>query len=196
MSAATTAEVVGTAHDRVDGRLKVTGAATYPIDVTRPGLVHAVLVQGTVTSGRIRHIDVSAAERATGVLAVITHLNAPKLPRPPVTPIGPAPMPPFQSDAVLHYGQHVALVVAETREQAQAAAALIGISYQEDMPVLAFDDPRTSPVSHPWIPDQVRGDVRRALAAADVKVEATYTTARNTQNPIGLFGTVHFQPWR
>ena len=80
MRTATTAEVVGTPRDRVDGRLKVTGAATYPIDVTLPGLVHAVLVQSTVTSGRIRHIDVSAAERATGVLAVITHVNAPKLP--------------------------------------------------------------------------------------------------------------------
>ena len=185
-----TTEVVGTARDRVDGRLKVTGAATYPIDVTLPGLAHAVLVQSAVTSGRIRHVDVDAAERAPGVLAVITHVNAPKLARGPMTPLGPSPLPPLQSDVVLHYGQHVAMVVAETREQAQAAAASIEISYHEDTPVLAFGDPRTSAVSHPWIPDQVRGDVTRALAAADVRVEATYTTAENTQNPIGLFATV------
>jgi hypothetical protein len=67
MSTATAVEVVGTPLDRVDGRLKVMGAATYSIDVVLPGLVHAVLVQSTATSGRIRHIAVHAAERAPGV---------------------------------------------------------------------------------------------------------------------------------
>jgi xanthine dehydrogenase YagR molybdenum-binding subunit len=190
MSTTTTAGVVGTTLDRVDGRLKVTGAATYPIDVTIPGLAHAVLVGSTVTSGRIRHIAVDAAERAPGVLVVITHVNAPKLAQGPVTPLGPSPLPPFQSDVVLHYGQHVAMVVADTREQAQAAAALIETSYERDTPVLAYDDPRASRVSHAWTPDHVRGDVRRALAAADVQVKATYATAENTNNPIGLFATV------
>jgi xanthine dehydrogenase YagR molybdenum-binding subunit len=190
MSTTTAAGVVGTTLDRVDGRLKVTGAATYPIDVTIPGLAHAVLVGSTVTSGRIRHIAVDAAERAPGVLAVITHVNAPKLAQGPITPLGPSPLPPFQSDVVLHYGQHVAMVVADTREQAQAAAALIETSYERDTPVLAYDDPRASRVSHAWTPDHVRGDVRRALAAADVQVKATYATAENTNNPIGLFATV------
>ena len=190
MSTTTAAGVVGTTLDRVDGRLKVTGAATYPIDVTIPGLAHAVLVGRTVTSGRIRHIAVDAAERVPGVLAVITHVNAPKLAHGPITPLGPSPLPPFQSDVVLHYGQHVAMVVADTREQAQAAAALIETSYERDTPVLAYDDPRASRVSHAWTPDHVRGDVRRALAAADVQVKATYATAENTNNPIGLFATV------
>ncbi|HVQ13077.1 MAG TPA: xanthine dehydrogenase family protein molybdopterin-binding subunit, partial [Vicinamibacterales bacterium] len=75
-------------------------------------------------------------------------------------------------------------------EQAQAAAALIAITYERDIPVQSFDDPRASRVPHPWVPDQVRGDVAGALAAADVKVEATYTTAENTHNPIGLFATI------
>ena len=166
------------------------GAATYPIDVTLPGLAYAVLVPSTVTSGRIRHIAVDAAERAPGVLAVITHVNAPPLAPGPATEIGPQPLPPFQSDAVLHYGQHVAMVVAETMEQANAAAALIEVTYQRDTPVLSFDDPRASRVSHPWTPDYDRGDMPRALAAADVQVNATYTTAENTNNPIGLFATV------
>jgi xanthine dehydrogenase YagR molybdenum-binding subunit len=187
---ATTVDVVGTPVDRVDGRLKVMGAATYPIDVALPGLAHAVLLGSTVTSGRIRHIAVEAAERAPGVLAVMTPLNAPPLARGPVTLIGPQPLPPFQDDAVLHYGQHVAMVVAETREQAHAAAALIEVTYQRDAPVLSFDDSRTSPVFHPWTPDHDRGDVSRALAAAEVQVNATYTTAENTNNPIGLFATV------
>ncbi len=67
MSTATTADIVGTARDRVDGRIKVMGAATYPIDVTLPGLAHAALVQSTIISGRIRDIAVDAAERAPGV---------------------------------------------------------------------------------------------------------------------------------
>jgi len=195
MSATEAVDVVGTARDRVDGRLKVMGAATYPIDVTLPDLAHAVLVGSTVTSGRIRRIGVDAAERSPGVLAVITHLNAPALAHASATlrmgdPIGPQPLPPFQSDAVLHYGQHVAMVVAEKREQANAAAALIEVTYDRDTPLLSFDDPRTSPVFHPWTPDYDRGNVREALAAADVQVNETYTTAENTNNPIGLFATV------
>jgi CO/xanthine dehydrogenase Mo-binding subunit len=190
MSTATIVDVVGTPRDRVDGRLKVTGAATYPIDVTRPGLAHAVLVPSTMTSGRIRHIAVDAAEQAPGVLAVITHVNAPALASGPATQIGPQPLPPFQSDAVLHYGQHVAMVVAETKEQATEAAALVEVAYLPDPPVLSYDDARATRVSHPWTPDYKRGDVTSGLAAADVRVTETYTTTANTNNPIGLFATV------
>lgn len=190
MSTAPTVGIVGTPRDRVDGRLKVAGAATYPIDVTLPGLVHAVLVPSTVPSGRISQINVDVAEQSPGVLAVITHLNAPTLVRGPETPIGPQPLPPFQNDAVLHYGQHIAMVVADTREQANAAAALIEVTYHREVPVLSYDDPRTSPVFHPWTPDFTRGDVRQALAAADVQIKETYTTARNTNSPIGLVATV------
>jgi len=105
-------------------------------------------------------------------------------------PIGPQPLPPFQSDAVLHYGQHVAMVVAETREEANAAAALVEVTYELHAPVLSFDDPRASRVSHAWTPDYTRGDVPSALAAADVQVRETYSTTDNTNNPIGLFATV------
>jgi CO/xanthine dehydrogenase Mo-binding subunit len=154
MSTTTIIDVVGTPLDRVDGRLKVTGAATYPIDVNPRGVAYAVLVGSTVTSGRILHIAVNAAERSPGVLAVITHLNTPPLASAPATqrmgdPIGPQPLPPFQSDAVLHYGQHVAMVVAETREEAHAAAALVAVTYQRDAPVLTYEAPRASRVSHP-----------------------------------------------
>ena len=134
------------------------GAATYPIDVTLPGLATRSGAKHVI-SGRIRDIAVDAAERAPGVLAVITHVNTPPLAL-GQSRIGPQPLPPFQSDAVLHYGQHVAMVVAETREQANAAAALIEVTYERDTPVLSFDDPRTSPVFHPWTPDYDRGNVR------------------------------------
>jgi xanthine dehydrogenase YagR molybdenum-binding subunit len=105
-------------------------------------------------------------------------------------PIGPQPLPPFQSDAVLHYGQHVAMVVAETREEANAAAALVEVTYERDAPVLSFDDPRASRVSHAWTPDYVAGGCARARwRQPTCRISQTYTTAANTNNPIGLFAT-------
>src|SRR5262245_48438209 len=121
MTTATTVPVIGPPLDRVDGRLKVTGAAVYPGDVLLPRMAHAVIVQSTVRSGRILAIDTKAAEQSAGVLTVITHTNTPRLVQGPVTPIGPSPPPPLQNDVILHMGQHVAVVVAETFEQAHAA---------------------------------------------------------------------------
>jgi xanthine dehydrogenase YagR molybdenum-binding subunit len=66
--------------NRVDGHLKVTGAATYSAEYELPGITYAVLVGSTITRGRITGIDTKAAERAPGVLAVITHFNSPKVP--------------------------------------------------------------------------------------------------------------------
>ncbi|HXM36976.1 MAG TPA: xanthine dehydrogenase family protein molybdopterin-binding subunit, partial [Pyrinomonadaceae bacterium] len=147
-------------------------------------------MQSTIINGRISDIAVDAAERATGVLAVFTHMNTPPIAPGPVLENGPQPLPPLQSDVILHYGQHVAMVVAETMEQAKAAAALIEVTYERDTPVLAYDDERATRVSHPWTPDYDRGDVASALAAADVRINQTYTTAANTNSPIGLFATV------
>lgn len=75
---------VGEPLGRVDGRLKVTGQAHYPGDVVHPGLAHAVAIQSTIARGRIEQIEARAAESAPGVLAVITHLNAPKLSPSPI----------------------------------------------------------------------------------------------------------------
>jgi CO/xanthine dehydrogenase Mo-binding subunit len=86
MTTATRNKVIGDLVDRVDGPLKVTGAAPYPSDFTFPGLTHAVLVQSTIAAGRISSIDAAAAEAAPGVLAVITHENAPALADAPLTP--------------------------------------------------------------------------------------------------------------
>ena len=87
--------VLGDSVDRVDGPLKVTGAAPYPSDVTFPGLVHAALVQSTIAAGTISRISTDAAQAAPGVLAVITHENAPALAEGPMTPLGPPPRFPF-----------------------------------------------------------------------------------------------------
>lgn len=87
-------KVIGDSVDRIDGPLKVTGAALYPSDFTFPDLAHAVLVQSTIAAGTIRRIDVAKAEAAPGVLAVITHENAPALVAGPTARFDPSPTSP------------------------------------------------------------------------------------------------------
>jgi CO/xanthine dehydrogenase Mo-binding subunit len=184
--------LVGAGVDRVDGPVKVTGAAHYPNDFSFPNLSHAVLVRATVGAGRIRRIDTRAAEAATGVLAVITHHNTPKLGRGPNLSLGAQPPPPLQDDRVLHYGAYVAVVVAEAAEQATAAARLVEVDYEPAEPLLDLNDPQAELLADPWGLDQRRGDVAVGLASAEVTLEATYTTPDETNNPLGLFATVAF----
>ena len=182
--------LVGVGVDRVDGPRKVTGAAPYPNDFSFPNLAHAALVRATIAAGRIRRIDTGQAEAAPGVLAVITHQNAPRLGRAPADIGLPQPPPPLQDDHILHHGQYVAVMVADTAEQATAAARLVQVDYEPGEPVLDLDDPRAELRTNPWGLDQQRGDVVVGWATAEVTVEATYTTPEETNNPLGLFATV------
>jgi xanthine dehydrogenase YagR molybdenum-binding subunit len=187
---AATRPVVGAGIDRVDAPQKVTGKAHYPNDFDYPGLAHAALVRSTVAAGRIRAIDTSRAQAAPGVLAVLSHLNAPRLERGPMTLLGPSPPVPLQDDRILHYGQHVAVVAATTAEQARYAASLVRVDYEGAEAMLDLDDPRAEVVADPWHLDSERGDPDAGLAAADVVVEGTYTTPDNTNNPLGLMAVV------
>jgi xanthine dehydrogenase YagR molybdenum-binding subunit len=186
-----TAGLVGMGVDRVDGPAKVAGAARYPADFGFENLAHAVLVQSTVAAGRIRRMDTAAAEAAPGVLAVITHQNAPRLARAPGG-LGLGPPPPLQDNRVVHHGQHIALVVAQTLEQAAAAARLVEADYETTKPLLDLDDPRAERVENASGRDVSRGDVAAGMAAAQVHVAATYTTPAQTNNPLGLFATVAY----
>ncbi|MDV7090188.1 xanthine dehydrogenase family protein molybdopterin-binding subunit [Rhodococcus opacus] len=183
-------KIIGEGIDRVEGPHKVTGTAKYPNDYATADLCHAALVQSTIASGRILDIDTRAAESSPGVLLVLTYRNAPRLQRGPMTDLGAAATPPLQDDRVLHYGQHVAVVVAETPEQATAASHLVEVRYETTTPVLDMDDPRSPVVNNPWGMDTQRGDVQTASRSADVMIDATYTTPDNTNNPLGLFSTI------
>src|SRR5689334_19735678 len=106
--------------DRVDGKAKVTGSAKYSAEYDLPGLVYGVLVSSTITKGSITAIDTKNAERAPGVLAVITHLNAPKVPG---YDVGQDPAKPptnnrglriFSNNKIYFNGQPIALVIADT----------------------------------------------------------------------------------
>jgi xanthine dehydrogenase YagR molybdenum-binding subunit len=190
MTTAAREKIIGDPVDRVDGPLKVTGAAPYPSDFTFPGLTHAVVVQSTIAAGTIRGLDAAEAEAVPGVLAVITHENAPALAEGPMTPLGPSPPFPLRDNRIVHRGQHVAVVVARTREQARAAARLVRIGYEETAAVLGIGDPRAPVLVNKWGLDVDRGDVTAALASAEVTYDETFSTAAVTPNPMGLFATV------
>jgi xanthine dehydrogenase YagR molybdenum-binding subunit len=190
-TAAETARLVGAGVDRVDGPAKVTGAAPYPADFGFANLAHAVLVQSGVAAGRIVRLATSRAEASPGVLTVITHRNAPRLARAPGG-LGIGPPPPLQDDRIVHHGQHIAVVVAETLEQAAAAARLVEAEYETAEPLLDAADPRAEQVANPSGRDVSRGDVAAAMAAAEVIVDATYTTPVQTNNPLGLFASTAY----
>ena len=173
---------VGAPTPRVEGRLKVTGAARFAADHPVEGVVHAVVVDGTVGRGRITGVDVDAATAQPGVLAVISHLNAPRLPyrdnpgshHPPGRRLRVS-----QDDRIRFFGQPVAVVVAATLESAQHAAGLIEVAYEAGQPSFDLDAaPADEPVTY------ARGTAERALATAAVRLDVTYRTSRNHHNPM------------
>jgi len=168
--------LLGRPLDRVDGPLKATGRATYAYeyrDAGRP--VYGFAAVATIGKGRITAIDTAAAEKAPGVLLVLTHANAPKQGE-----RGAGTVPQFADDKVLFQGQPVALAVAETFEQARAAAYLVKPSYAADAGSHDLAASRANAVvpkaRNGSQPDSSKGDVEAAFAAAPVKVDVTYTT--------------------
>lgn len=186
--------LVGPGVDRVDGRSKVTGAARYPIDVSYPGLVHARPVRSTVSAGRVTTVGVRDALTMPGVLAVISQREAARLHKAKRdlkrNMLTPPPPPPLQSRQIEYYGQYVALVVAETLQQATDAARAVHVEYASDVARLTPDDVQEAPESNPYHLDLSRGDVAAGLAVADITVDGDFRTSRIAHSPIGLFATV------
>ncbi|MEE1939903.1 xanthine dehydrogenase family protein molybdopterin-binding subunit [Streptomyces sp. TRM 70361] len=181
--------IVGSPVPRVDGRAKVTGAAGYAADARVRGAAHGFLVTSTVATGRVARIDTRRAERAPGVIAVLTHLTMPRLTR-PASP-GAAFLKrvlPLQDAEIHHSGQPVAYVVAETLEQAQHAATLVDVAYDAGRPrvVLAagMDDAYVPPRGLRGENEISRGDSAAGLAEADVRIDAEYTSPMHHHNPI------------
>lgn len=191
---------IGQQVSRVDGPLKVTGAARYTGEITLPGLAYAQIVGAEVASGRVT-IDTDQAEHAPGVAGILTHHNTPKVNQVPLVPSllgGPAPGEtffPLQDDVVHYAGQPVAVVVADTLEQAQYAATLVQVSYAESPSVTSIDQGRDDAYEPERIfgglmPGSVRrGNVEDGLAAADVRVDAAFRFAANHHNPIEALTT-------
>lgn len=176
---------IGAGINRVDGPLKVAGLAPYVNDFAPDNLCHGALVQSPIAAGRITGIDTAAAEAAPGVIAVLHHQNAPALADTSVKP-----PPPFQTAEISHRAQYLALVIAETAEQATDAVRLVQIDYAVTDPLVDPHDPRATPEEDIFGSDTDRGELDAAFASADVVVDAEYTTAENTNNPLGLFATI------
>ncbi|MGY1439802.1 xanthine dehydrogenase family protein molybdopterin-binding subunit [Streptomyces reniochalinae] len=170
---------VGVAHSRVEGRDKVTGAARYASEHHFEQLAHGWFVLSTVARGRVRAVDDEAVRAMPGVVAVLHHGNAPHVATDYVSFLGP-PDPTcavFQNDRVPHAGWPVALVVAETPEQAREAAEALVVEYDEEAHDIAFRADRPDA----YVPDQgspvaAKGDLDAELAASAVVLDATYST--------------------
>jgi xanthine dehydrogenase YagR molybdenum-binding subunit len=188
---------IGQPVDRVDGHAKVTGAGRYSAEIALPNLAHAVLIGAELPSGRVSAIQVRDAERAPGVLAVLTHDNLPRIAeQPPLFPSlfgHAAPGETFfpMQDAVIRYaGQPVAMVIADTLERAQHAATLVQVGYEAAPSTTTLDQGR----DQAYEPERIfgglvparmeRGDVDAGLREARVRVEATFRFAANHHNPI------------
>ena len=171
-------KVIGKPTDRIDGPQKVSGQARYAYeqwDVV-PNQAYGYVVGATIPKGRITAMDTAAAEKAPGVLAVVTAKNAGKLGK---GNFNAAPL--LGGPDIVHYHQAIAVVVAETFEQARAGAALIRTEYAEEkgsFDLAAAKDGAKAPPADDFNgePDTAAGDFERAFAAAPVQVDQTYTT--------------------
>ena len=188
---------IGAPMDRVDGPLKVCGRAGYTGDLSLPRMAHAVLVTSTIASGRVAGIDASAALRAPGVIAVMTHLNASKLPQDGKAAANPPAgrvLSLLQDDRIAYGNQPIAVVVAETFEQANGAAALVRVTCERAPARTDFDAARRDEYPPDKVngasPDTTRGDIEGGLRAAAHHLAAGYTTPFQHHNPMEPHATL------
>ena len=192
---------IGRDTPRVDGTQKVTGRAQYTSDFHFPGMLYAVPVEATIANGRILELDTSAAEKMPGVQAIFHRRNIGRIFRsivePGFTGICDERRPPFEDDVVRYYGQYIALAVADTFENAKAAADAVRVTYAKEKPNVetkleAEDDPEvvvTTFGARKRLQSE-RGDADGAFASAPVKLDETYVTPIETHNPIELHATI------
>jgi xanthine dehydrogenase YagR molybdenum-binding subunit len=181
--------LIGKARARIDGPLKVSGTARYASDHNFPGMLYAVPVGATIAKGGIKEIDTSRARQMPGVRAVLKRGDLG-----PIRYIKPSfgdslmldePRPPFDDDIVRYYGQYIALAVADTFEEAKAAADAVTVSY-------AAETPNVGPhlVAEKAKVASERGHAQKAYAAAPITIDVRYAISPETHNPIETHATV------
>jgi xanthine dehydrogenase YagR molybdenum-binding subunit len=187
--------LIGAQTSRVDGPLKVKGGARFAAEERFDGMLYAALVYSTISKGRIVDIETRDAEAAPGIVAVMTHRSAPRIGQPPAFLSAPKAaggdsIPVMQDDRVRWNGQPIAVVLAETQEQADHARSLIRARFEAEDALTDFEAARAKgtrtgefmgqPLHHE------AGDAEAALAAAPVRIDATYRTPRHNHNAIEL----------
>ena len=187
--------LIGAPISRIDGPLKVTGKARFAAEAPMAGLTYAALVYSTIARGKIVSLDTSAAAAAPGAVLVMTYKNAPRMKPPSVfgssaNAAGSTSLPVMQDDEIRWNGQPVAVVLAETQEEANEAARMVRVSYQEQPATVNFGSAK----SHARRPEKIMreaneiriGDAEAAFDASEQKVDLTFTTPRYNHNAIEL----------
>ena len=185
--------LVGASISRLDGPLKVKGAARFPAEVTMDGMVYAALVYSTIPRGRIALFDTAAAESAPGVVLVMTYHNAPRMQTIPYFMESPKAaagdkLHVLQDDQVHWNGQPVAVVLAETQEQADHAKSLVKVTYDALPSTTSFAAAKAhgQEVANFFgepLENKI-GDAEAAFASAPFKMDALYITPRHNHNAI------------
>jgi xanthine dehydrogenase YagR molybdenum-binding subunit len=190
------AKIIGKPQDRVDGKLKVTGAAVYPGDRKLEGLAHGYLLTSTVARGSIRSMDTSVAEHAPGVIRIFTPFNPLKLYGGLERFEGGSSgemSPPLQDKKIVNYGQIIGLVVAESFEEARDAAPLVKIEYDAEAPIASWEAGFRNAISPENVDNQAATvsilgpgtvSIDDALKSSHVIVEATFTEPIQHHNPM------------
>ena len=186
---------LGQPVSRIDGPMKVQGKAKFAAEFPYENISYAALAFSSIARGRITDLDVKAAEAAPGVILVMTYRNAPRMKAPSLmmsspSAAGASDLPVMQNDEIHWNGQPVAVVLAETQEQADYAASLVKATYASLPAVTSFDEAKRTPRQLETLMGQPPvleiGDAEKALADADVKVDVIYRTPRHNHNAIEL----------
>ena len=183
-------KVVGKPVDRIDGPLKTTGTAPYAYERhdVAPNAAYGYIVGSAIAKGRIVSMDLSAAKAAPGVITIVTAQNAGKLGKGNFNTALLLGGPEIQ-----HYHQAIALVVAETFEQARAASRLVRVEYQRakgSYDLAAVKDTGRGVDSFAGAPETAVGDFAGAYAAAPVQLDTTYTTAHESHSMMEPHATI------
>lgn len=186
---------IGKPLSRLDGPLKVCGAAPFAAEFPLDGMLYASVAFSSVVKGRISRIEAAATEAAPGVALVMTHLNAPKMAVIPLIKTQPKAagnidLPIMQDDRVHWSGQPIAVVLARTQEQADHARSLLRFEYETEASVTSFAEAKAKGTQTGQVggrPLKMElGDTDKALAAAPYKVDSSYTSPRQNHNAIEL----------
>ncbi|MFN2629200.1 MAG: xanthine dehydrogenase family protein molybdopterin-binding subunit [Gaiellaceae bacterium] len=181
--------LIGAPVDRIEGRAKVAGEATYAFEYHQEHVAYAVIVQSAIAKGTVRAVDPAAALALPGVVAVLSHENAPAL----ASAEGELAV--LQSTEISYRGQIVAAVIADSLETAQQAGQLVQVGYcvaEHDVDLRA-DHPglyKPDKVNPNFPTDTEAGDVEQALATAVITVDETYTTPAQHNNPMEPHATI------
>ncbi|WKW31056.1 xanthine dehydrogenase family protein molybdopterin-binding subunit [Pseudomonas viridiflava] len=189
-------QIIGIPQRRIDGGKKVSGEARYAADHPMKDMLYAYGVYSTIGSGRILAVNDQDARKMPGVVEVFHHGHFPELHRTPETAFSFATLLsaskadehrlPFEDDRVYYPGQFVALVVAESFEQARAAAHRVTVDYQENKPVKDLQEALRNNGARDGGAGHTRGNPDGAFLAASRKVDQTYTTPVEVHNPMEM----------